>query len=70
MHNAHKDSEGIPEYINTLEDGQDKAERAGAPITNHMLVIIATKAMLTTEQFSRTNETWEELDVVEKTWEA
>ena len=38
MHNAHKDSEGIPEYINTLEDGRDKAERAGAPISNNMLV--------------------------------
>ena len=25
MHNAHKYSEGIPEYINTLEDGRDKA---------------------------------------------
>ena len=25
MHNAHKDSDGIPEYINTLEDGQEKA---------------------------------------------
>ena len=32
IHNAHKDSEGIPEYINTLEDVRDKAARAGAPI--------------------------------------
>ena len=70
MHNAHKDSEGIPEYINTLEDGRDKAARAGAPISNNMLVIIATKAMLTTEQYPRANETWEDLDVDEKTWAA
>ena len=70
MHNAHNDSEGIPEYINTLEDGSDKAARAGAPISNNMLVIIATKAMLTTEQYPRANETWEELDVDEKTWTA
>ena len=49
MHNAHKDSEGIPEYINTLEDGRDKAGRAGAPISEKNLIIIATKAMLTTE---------------------
>ena len=70
MHNAHKDSDGIPEYINTLEDGRDKAARAGAPITNNMLVIIATKEMLTTEQYPRANETWEELDVDEKTWGA
>ena len=70
MHNAHNDSEGIPEYINTLEDGRDKAVRAGAPITNNMLFIIATKAMLTTEQYPRANETWEELDVDQKTWTA
>ena len=57
MHNAHNDSEGIPEYINTLEDGRDKAARAGSPISNNMLVIIATKAMLTTEQYPRANET-------------
>ena len=49
MHNAHKDSDGIPEHINTLEDGRDKAERAGAPITDNILMIIATKAMLTSE---------------------
>ena len=70
MHNAHNDSDGIPEYINTLEDGRDKAARAGAPISNNMLVIIATKEMLTTEQYPRANETWEELDVEEKTWTA
>ena len=51
MHNAHIDCDGIPEYINTLEEGMDKAERAGAPISTNMLVIIATKAMLTTEQY-------------------
>ena len=31
MHNAHNDSEGIPEYINTLEDGWDKAKTSGSP---------------------------------------
>ena len=68
MHNAHKDSEGIPEYINTLEDGRDKAERSGAPISNFMLVIIATKAMLTTEKYPRANEYWEEYDAKENNW--
>ena len=35
-----------------------------------MLVIIATKVMLKTEQYPRVNETWEELDVDEKNWVA
>ena len=30
MHKAHKDSEGIPKYINTLEEGWYKAAQAGA----------------------------------------
>ena len=70
MHNAHKDSEGIPEYINTLEDGRDKAERSGALISDNMLVIIATKAMLTSEQYPRANEYWGELDATDKAFGA
>jgi hypothetical protein len=70
MYNAHKDSEGIPEYINTLEDSHDKAERAGAPISDNMLVIIATKAMLTSEPYPWANEDWEEFHAVDKTWPA
>ena len=70
MKNAHKESNGIPEYIYYLEDGQDKAERAGAPITDTMLMIIAAKAMLTSEQYPRANDDWEELDAGEKIWSA
>jgi hypothetical protein len=68
MYNAHKDSDGIPEYINTLEDGQEKSEQAGAPITDTMLMIISTKAMLTSEQVPRANDDWEEMDADDKTW--
>ena len=35
-----------------------------------MLVIIATKAMLTTEQCPRANADWEEFEAVAKTWPA
>ena len=35
-----------------------------------MLTIIATKAMLTNEQYPRPNENWEELDAADKSWDA
>ena len=38
------------------------------PITDTMLMIIATKAMLTSEQSPRANDDWEELDADDKTW--
>ena len=63
----HIDSKGIPEYINKLRDAQAKAKRENNLITNLTLVIIATNAMLSTEQFTRANKDWEKLDVVQST---
>ena len=51
MQRYHLDSEVISEYINDLKDAQAKAERANNPITKATIIIIATKAMLSTEQF-------------------
>ena len=68
--NMHKDSEGIPEYINSLEDAQAKAERAKVPVTDTMLMIIATHTMFRTEQFPRANEDWEEMDMGAQRWPA
>ena len=63
----HLDSKGIPEYINKLRDAQAKAKRENNMITNLTLVIIATNAMLSTEQLTRANKDWEKLDVVQST---
>ena len=48
MHKMHLEAEGIPEYINLLEDAHKKAVRAGNPITAATVVMIATNAMLST----------------------
>ena len=68
MQNAHKECEGIPEYINYLEDAQEKAERAQVPVSETMLMIITTNEMLRTEEYPRANEDWEEMDAVDRTW--
>ena len=67
MQNAHKECDGIPEYINYLEDAQEKAERAKVPITDTMLMIIATNAMLRTKQYPRAHDEWDELATADRT---
>lgn len=70
MQRYHLEAEGIPEYINSLEDAQKRAKRAKNPITDEMLVIIATNAMLSTVQFPWANDEWEDLDPSSRTWKA
>ena len=43
--------EGIPDYINALEDSQKQSERAGNPITADTLLLIASNNMLSSERF-------------------
>ena len=54
----HLEVEGIPEYINILEDAKSQASRAGQTIANKTLLLFAATAMLTTEQFPRANDDW------------
>ena len=42
---------GIPEYINMLDDSQNKASRARIPISEDILVAISTKAVLAAKHF-------------------
>jgi hypothetical protein len=66
----YEDTEGIPEYINALEDAQKRSKRAGADdaFSDHNLIIIATSAMLSTQQYEPTNQKWEDLEEDKKTW--
>jgi hypothetical protein len=56
--------EGMPdilEYIFMFEDAQRKASRASLPVTNQILTIPASTALLAAETFPRTTKLWEEL---------
>ena len=50
MQSFHMEVEGIPEYINMLEDAQRKAGRAGRAISDETLLIFNSTAMLTIER--------------------
>ena len=68
----HTDSEGILEYINTLETAQNKSKRGTGnnPITDANLLLIATNAMLKTGARPQTTDKWEDLDAFAQTWDA
>ena len=42
MYHYHQDTEGILEYVNTLEDAQKNSNREGKPIMEDTLLLIAT----------------------------
>ena len=44
----HEDMEGIPEYINKLEDDQKQSNRTGKPIMDPTLLLFAANSMLHT----------------------
>ncbi len=60
----------IPEYIQLLEDAQRKAARAGLPVTDQSLVMLASTALLAADTFPHTTTLWEELPPADKTWPA
>ena len=64
----HLKVEGIPEYINMLEDAQRQAGRAGRTIADETLLLFASTAMLISKHFLRANNNWEERVEREKTW--
>ena len=56
MQRYHLKVEGIPEYINMLEDAQRQAGRAGKTIADGKLLLFAITAMLTSKRFLRAND--------------
>ena len=55
MRTMHFTTDTIPQYIVELEKAQLQAARAEMPIPDNYLMMVATKAMLSSERFSRAN---------------
>ena len=61
-------AEGIPEYINKLEDAQHKLARANLPMQDVRLLAIASTAVLASQHFPRATNEWEAMAPALKTW--
>jgi hypothetical protein len=68
MHRYYVQSDGIPQYINMLEDAQKKVKRAGMPIADIELVMMASAAVLAAQHFPREVDDWEGLPSISRTW--
>ena len=63
-------ADGIPEYIDMLEEAQRKLARANLPMSNDQLLAIASTAVLASEHYPRPTDEWESLPRANKTWTA
>ena len=66
----HMEHEGIPEYINALEDAQKMAALSDASntITDNTLLLIASTPIHKSQRFPRANEKWDDLEKGSQTW--
>jgi len=63
-------ADGIPQFIVMMEDAQKKAKRAGMPIADVELVMMASAAVLAAQHFPHEVDDWEGLPAVDRTWRA
>jgi hypothetical protein len=61
MHGYFAQVDGIPQYIIMLEEAQKKAKRAGMPIADIKLVMMASAAVLAAQHFPHEVDNWEGL---------
>jgi hypothetical protein len=70
MHGYYAQVDGIPQYIIMLEEAQKKAKRAGMPIANIKLIMMALAAILAAEHFPCKVDNWEGLPANSRLWAA
>ena len=63
-------AEGVPKYINKLEEAQRKLACASLPMTDDQLLAIASTSILASEYFPHQTDEWEALPKASKTWAA
>ena len=70
MRQYHLEHEGVPEYINALEDAQKKAALSyeSNEIADGTLLLIASTSILKLQRFPRANKKWEVLTKDTQTW--
>jgi hypothetical protein len=70
MHGYYTQADGIPQYIIMLEEAQKKAKRAGMPIADIELIMMALAAVLVAQHFPCKDNNWEGLPDNSHLWVA
>jgi hypothetical protein len=63
-------ADGIPQFIVMMEDAQKRAKRAGMPIADIKLFMMALAAILAAQHFPRQVDNWEGLPALSCMWQA
>jgi hypothetical protein len=63
-------ADDIPQFIIMMEDAPKKVKRAGMPIADAKLVMMALAAVLAAKHFPREVDNWEGLPATSRTWQA
>jgi hypothetical protein len=61
-------ADGIPQFIVMMEDAQKKTKRAGMPIADVELVMMASAAVLAAQHFPGEVDDWEGLSAINRMW--
>ena len=72
MRQYHLEHEGVPEYINALEDAQKMATLLDESnkIADGTLLLIASASVLKSQRYPQVKKKWEDLTKDAQTWEA
>ena len=68
MQTMNVSTDTIPKYIAALEKAHLQAARSEMPFLDNYIMMVARKAMLPSERFSRANEDWGDLEKVSTSW--
>jgi hypothetical protein len=70
MMQYHMQADGIPQFIVVMEEAQKKAKRAGMPIANIKLIMMALAAVLAAQHFPHEFNDWEGFPGATCMWQA
>ena len=68
MKTLFRDAEGIPQFINAMEEAQRKSKRAKLIINDNYLHAVALKSLLQSVEYNTETREWSKLPEDKQTW--
>ena len=69
MKELYKDSDGVPQFINAMEEAQRKSKRAKLVINYEYLHAVALKSLLQPGEYEAETREWSKLPEADQTWD-
>ena len=69
MKDLYKDSDGVLQFINSMEAAQRKSKRAKLVINDEYLHAVALKLLLQSGEYETETQEWSKLPEADQTWE-